>query len=161
AIPGDGRAPIPDSVLLVDEGRIVALGDARTPVPADADVIDLAGKFVLPGLTEGHAHVSGFASEAYHPDADGRFRAAPPLMEDLLTWGVTTVRDTGGPDLESTQELKKHGQAWPRFFGSGPNLDGHPGGPWKGMWKTDDPREVRDLVEIEADAGMDFIKVYA
>ena len=161
AVPGDGRAPIRDSVLLVAGGRVVALGPASTPIPADAVRVDLRGRYLLPGLTESHAHISGFASEAYHPDAPGKFRAAPPLMESLLRWGVTTVRDTGGPDLASTQALQKHGQAWPRFFGSGPNLDGHPGGPWKGMWKTDDPAEVRDLVEIEADAGMDFIKVYA
>lgn len=161
AIPGDGRGPIRDSVLLVEDGRILALGDARTPIPVSAERIDLTGRFVIPGLTEGHAHVSGFASEAYHPDEPGPYRAAGPIMDDLLSWGVTTVRDTGGPDLPSTQALQKHAQDWPRLFGSGPNLDGSPGGPWKGMWKTEDPAEIVDLVEIEAEAGMDFIKVYA
>lgn len=161
AIPGDGRAPVRNSVLLVEDGRIIALGDSRTPVPAAAAIVDLTGKFVIPGLTEGHAHISGFASPAYHPDEPGTFRAAPPLMAGMLEWGVTTVRDTGGPDLESTQALQNHQQDWPRFFGSGPNLDGFPGGPWKGIWRTDDPREVRDFVQAEADAGMSFIKVYA
>jgi imidazolonepropionase-like amidohydrolase len=161
AIPGDGRLPFTDSVLLVENGRIIALGDQHTPIPDAAVRVDLTGKFVLPGLTEGHAHVSGFASEAYHPDEPGAFRAAPPLMEDLLSWGVTTVRDTGGPDLESTQGLQRHSEVWPRFFGSGPNLDGSPGGPWKGMWKTEEPSEVGDLVTAEAEGGMDFIKVYA
>ncbi|MHA3701313.1 amidohydrolase family protein [Jatrophihabitans sp. YIM 134969] len=160
-VPGDGRPPVRDAVLLVSHGRVVALGGATTPVPADATRVDVRGRWILPGLTESHAHISGFASEAYHPEVEGKFRAAPPLMESMLRWGVTTVRDTGGPDLASTQALQRHGQRWPRFFGSGPNLDGHPGGPWKGMWKTDDPVEVRDLVEIEYDAGMDFIKVYA
>ena len=161
AIPGDGRAAIEDSVVLVAGGRIVAVGAGHTPIPADSERVDLTGRYLLPGLTEAHAHVSGFASEAYHPDAPGKFRAAPPLMEGLLRWGCTTVRDTGGPDLESTQNLQRHGQLWPRFFGSGPNLDGHPGGPWKGMWKTNDPAEVSRFVGLEADAGMDFIKLYA
>ena len=161
AITGDGRTAIADSVVLVEHGRILAVGDGRTPVPAEAETVDLRGRFLLPGLTEGHAHISGFASEAYHPDAEGPFRNASTLMDDLLRWGVTMVRDTGGPDLASTQLLQRHGRAWPRFFGSGPNLDGHPGGPWKGIWKTDVPKEVADFVEMEADAGMDFIKCYA
>lgn len=161
AVPGDGRAPVADSVLLVSNGRITAVGGPRTPIPAGAVRVDVRDRWVLPGLTESHAHISGFASAAYHPDVEGDFRAAPPLMESMLRWGVTTVRDTGGPDLESTQALQHHEELWPRFFGSGPNLDGHPGGPWKGMWKTDDPAEVREFVQIEHDAGMDFIKVYA
>ncbi|GLZ54320.1 amidohydrolase family protein [Actinomycetospora sp. NBRC 106378] len=161
-VPGDGGPPVHDAMILVEDGRIVSVGRrTERAVPEGAEVLDATDAWVVPGLTEGHAHVTSFASEAYHPHLEGRYRAAPLLMESFVRHGITTIRDTGGPDLGALNRLQTHGEAWPRLFGSGPNLDGHPGGPWKGMWKTDDPAEAVEFVAREADGGVDFIKVYA
>lgn len=157
----DGAPVIPDSLVIVDGGRFSWVGRrSEREVPADAEILDASGQWMIPGLIEGHCHVSGFASPEYHPGL-GRYAAAPPIMEEFAAHGITSVRDTGGPSLESMRLLQHHEHPWPRFFGSGPNLDGHPGGPWKGIWKTDDPGEVRDFVRREHAGGADFIKLYA
>ena len=104
-IDGTGRAPIPDSAVLVsDEGRIEAVG-RRDQVPAESGVesIDLSGLTLLPGLIDCHDHM------AFHGyDLPGRWglsepasvihlRTARTLQQTLMT-GYTTVRDAGWMD---------------------------------------------------------------
>lgn len=61
-IDGTGADPVPDSVLLIRDGRIEAAGPAgQVAVSGDAMVIDASGKTVMPGIIEGHAHVDGIA----------------------------------------------------------------------------------------------------
>jgi imidazolonepropionase-like amidohydrolase len=62
-----------NGVLVVHEGRIIAVGDAAdVAIPADAEVIDAAGKVVMPGLVDSHSHIGegdgGDRSAALHPD---------------------------------------------------------------------------------------------
>jgi imidazolonepropionase-like amidohydrolase len=53
-------APIGDGVLVVHRGRITAIGSAdAVQIPADADVRDVAGKFIMPGLVDTHSHIGG------------------------------------------------------------------------------------------------------
>ncbi|WP_033342725.1 amidohydrolase family protein [Catenuloplanes japonicus] len=161
-ITGDERPPIKNALVLVRDGRITSVGRrAEREIPADMTVVDASDGWVTPGLIEGHAHLTSFASAAYHPDATGPYYDAPPLLDEFAKHGVTTIRDTGGPELGALRTLQTHDRDWPRLFGSGPNLDGLPGGPWKGMWKTDSVAEAVEFVAREADAGVDFIKVYA
>ena len=57
-IDGTGRAPVTDSVVVMTGGKIVAAGPrAATPIPSGATTIDVAGKAILPGLWDMHAHV--------------------------------------------------------------------------------------------------------
>lgn len=51
--------PIQNGVLVVQGGKIVAVGGADTPVPAGADVVDAAGKIIMPGLVDTHSHIGG------------------------------------------------------------------------------------------------------
>ncbi len=107
---GDGSPPIANAVVLVRDGKIVAVGPAAsTPVPADARRIDLKGTHLTPGLIDTHVHYSqtgwadgrpdaanvreqfpyeqAMADNAAHPD---RFHLA------FLYAGVTAVFDVGG-----------------------------------------------------------------
>src|SRR6476646_10832994 len=57
-IDGSGRTPSPNQAILLDGGRIVALGaDAEKQAPKGVQRIDAAGKWILPGLIDAHIHL--------------------------------------------------------------------------------------------------------
>ena len=104
-IDGTGAAPVPDAAVLIDGERISAAGP-RTAIrwPADAEVIDVRGRTVLPGLIDAHDHL---ASHGYglatrlgldEPASTAHLRTARVLAE-TVAMGYTTVRDGGGLDL--------------------------------------------------------------
>lgn len=70
-IPISGE-PINNGVLVVEDGKIVTVGDANTNIPNNAEVHDMSGKIVMPGLVDTHSHVGegdgGDRSAALHPD---------------------------------------------------------------------------------------------
>lgn len=55
--------PIDNGVVVVQDGKITAVGGADTAIPAGIDVTDVGGKWVVPGLIDAHAHV-GVSEEA-------------------------------------------------------------------------------------------------
>ncbi|MCX5755967.1 MAG: amidohydrolase family protein [Gemmatimonadetes bacterium] len=64
-IDGTGRASIANATMLVRDGRVVAVGAAATvTIPAGAQRVALAGKFVMPGLVNAHGHVSNLSDLA-------------------------------------------------------------------------------------------------
>jgi len=108
---GTGRPAVPDAVVVVRRGRVECAGPrARCAVPADAERVDLAGRFVLPGLVDAHVHIGqtgwldgrpdGLARNSVYPYAD----VAAALRADPGRWhrahlcsGVTAAFDVGGP----------------------------------------------------------------
>ena len=78
-IDGAGTPAITDAVVVLDGDKIVAAGPrAKVAIPSNATSIDLAGKFLVPGLWDMHAHVEQVEQNAAY-----------------LAAGVTTVRDMG------------------------------------------------------------------
>lgn len=78
-IDGTGAAPVTDSAVIVQQDRITAVGQAGdVAIPPDAEVIDAAGKTVMPGIIEGHAHVGGMPADQ-------------KLLRLSLQRGITTV----------------------------------------------------------------------
>jgi hypothetical protein len=83
------------------------------------------------------------------------------FMNQFPVNGITTVRDTGGPNIEPSFRMMKNGPAhWPRFFGSGMNLDGMPGAPWAGLIPVRDEQHAREQAIRLIDQGVDFLKLY-
>ena len=79
-------APIPAGVVVVENGKIVAVGPAATtPVPPDAERIDATGRVIMPGLVDTHSHVGG----GYGGDASG------PIQPDVRILDSINVRDSG------------------------------------------------------------------
>jgi imidazolonepropionase-like amidohydrolase len=79
-------APIDDGVLVVQDGRIVAVGPAASVrVPANATVHDVTGKVIMPGLVDTHSHIGG---------GDGGDRSAP-LHGDVRILDAINARDDG------------------------------------------------------------------
>ena len=65
-IDGTGRPPIENSVIVIQAGRFQAVGGrGEVSIPADAEVIDVKGKTVLPGFIDGHGHLEDFHGELY------------------------------------------------------------------------------------------------
>lgn len=106
-----GEADIPDAVVVVRAGRIATVGSARTPVPAGARIIDARGKYLIPGLTDGHVHFFQSGGLYARPDAVDLRERKPYAKETAETRvrlvdtlhayvraGVTGAIDMGGPN---------------------------------------------------------------
>lgn len=95
--PGPGEAPIRDGVVLVRDGRIVAVGGGRpvVEVPPAARVIDCAGLTLTAGSWNSHAHFfeRKWANAATIPSDE----LARQLREMLTRYGFTSVFDIGSP----------------------------------------------------------------
>jgi imidazolonepropionase-like amidohydrolase len=65
-IDGTGRPPVEDSLIVIHAGRFGAIGrSGEITVPADARILDVTGKTVLPGFIDGHGHLEDFHGELY------------------------------------------------------------------------------------------------
>lgn len=144
-IDGTGAPPLQDSVIILHGHRIAAVGPrTSTAIPKDARIVDLQGKWVLPGLIDMHVHLD----EDLTPSAF-------PLF------GVTSVRDVGSR-LVTIQKLRafaEKGQAMPRIYWMGRNIDeGKPS--WWGAVAVKGPKQVPMLLGDMARQGVDGVKLY-
>jgi imidazolonepropionase-like amidohydrolase len=94
-IDGNGGAPVPASTLVIVDGRIQSIGpSARIKTPAGAQVVDLTGKYVMPGIINLHGHVGNVIDLTQ----DKKFFTRENVEKDLKTYasyGVTTVASMG------------------------------------------------------------------
>ncbi len=98
-IDGTGADPVKDAVLVIDAGKITAVGPrARVTIPAGARQIDAAGKYVIPGLMDANVHLVLGSSIEFIARYEGRYE---DLIEEAaqvtLKNGLTTVFDSWGP----------------------------------------------------------------
>lgn len=139
-IDGSGSAPVPDSVIVMENGKITSVG-ARAAVrtPPGAHVIDAKGKYVIPGLVDQHVHYRTWNGELY------------------LNHGVTTVVDLGNRTdwIMAVRNASAAGtEPGPRIFATGLAISRRqtdPGGP---AW-------ARAEVMSRLDKGVDAIKITA
>jgi imidazolonepropionase-like amidohydrolase len=118
-IDGNGGLPLPDSVVVVTDNRITAVGpSSTTPVPPDAKRVDIKGKFVLPGLIDAHVHVGTSGGGTAYPEEFTAQTFADNLRTYLI-FGVTSIMDmAANPVLERQQEQLAKGELLgPRLFG--------------------------------------------
>ena len=161
--------PIRNSVILIEDQRIVAVGTVgNLAIPADARVISTEGMTVLPGLWDMHVHLmlNGHSDYAYwdktYPAQFGSV-IMPASAKQLLMAGVTGARDLGGPLQESVavRDAVNRGELpGPTLFVSGPFIQkkAYPGTE-QFRWGVDSPADARAKVRKLADAGVDTIKL--
>ena len=166
-IDGNGGAPVPDAVVLIQGRKILKAGSsAVVKLPEKAEKIDIRGKFILPGFIDCHIHTAWPTNmqEVYtDTDASMTIRALY-LMNLYLQSGVTSVRDVGSnvPSLQAILAAEAAGYVDSiRLFACG-NLitttGGHGDGV-KGALAVDGPWEWRKAVRQMAKAGFGHIKI--
>ena len=110
-IDGTGAPPLDDGAVVVDAGRIVAIRPrADVPGPAGADIVDLTGRWIIPGLIDAHIHFFQSGGLYTRPDIMDLRRLRPYAAERAmasatieatfaryLASGITGVVDVGGP----------------------------------------------------------------
>lgn len=118
-IDGNGGAPLEDAAIVIRGSEISAIGPASV-VPANARVLDLAGKTILPGLIDAHIHIGGSGGGS----ADPREFTPTAVENSLLSYlkfGVTTIYDMAAhPGLNTMKTALEAGELMgPRLYGNG------------------------------------------
>lgn len=168
-IDGFGGTPIHNSVIIIKNDRIVAVGhQGNLPVPEDAEVISTEGMSVLPGLWDMHVHlmINGHADYA-HWDTAYLDRLGDVIMpssaHQLLRAGVTSARDLGAPLKESIEvrdRINKGEIPGPTMYMSGPFIQHQPyPGTEAFRWGISGVTDARNKVRELAEAGVDCIKL--
>ena len=94
-IDGIGTKPLDNTVIIIRDGRIAAIGSAGSiTVPAGAEVVDYTGKTIIPGLISGHSHVGIFVGLKAAPENYSRDVILRQLKQ-LEAYGVTTLMSLG------------------------------------------------------------------
>ena len=168
-IDGNGGPPLANSVILVSDDRITAVGTVATlAVPAGAEVISTDGMDVLPGLWDMHVHLM-IDGHADYPHWDraylSRFRSEimPASAVQLLLAGVTSARDLGAPlgDAIAVKTAIRDGKIpGPRLYVAGPFLQHKPYPDTEAYrWGIKDAADARAKVRLLKAAGVDVIKL--
>jgi len=141
--------------VIFDGDEIIAVQDSKDHIEI-ANVIDGKGQFLIPGLWDFHVHLT----------YDERLTEAMPDL--FLSYGITSVRDTGGlmhEILPVVENMRTAGAVAPRVFFAGPLLDGEfvvyngIGRPEIGVPLTTPEAARQQVIEMH-EQGVDFIKVY-
>ncbi len=159
-IDGTGAAPLDDQTVVIADGKIQSImPSANANVPKNAQVLDLKGYTVMPGLVGMHDHM--FFPMGGSPPMYSNMGTSFPRL--YLALGVTTIRTTGSvaPDLDL--EIKKLIDAGrmigPKMHITAPYLEGV-GSFTPVMHTLTGPEDARRMVNFWADAGATSFKAY-
>ena len=103
--------------ISINEGLIEELGSNFKS--ASSKVIDLDGKFVLPGLCDAHVHVTAFTADFSKLKNTSPFYVgikSLEILKGMLSRGFTTVRDAGGADWGLSRHLSENPTSGPRLL---------------------------------------------
>jgi imidazolonepropionase-like amidohydrolase len=147
-VDGTGAAPIANGVIVVQNGRIAAVGPmGSTTIPAGANRVDLSGKTIVPGFINAHGHVGDVrgmksSQEFYTPEH------VTSQLRLYARYGVTTVFSLGGdgPAGVSVRDAAPSGVA--RLFVAGPAIRNAPS-----------PEEIRRIVDDASVMKVNLIKI--
>lgn len=147
-IDGSGAPPMENAFMLIQNGRIQALGSGgKVEAPEGATVVDVSGKFIMPGIINGHGHVGEVIG------IEGGQYSTETLEQNLglyARYGVTTVVSLGG-DKEQAVAFRAVNDTLPsnkaRLYIAGEVIAG------------ETPEEALAGVERNHQLGVDFMKI--
>ena len=172
---GTGAAARPGTVVITGDRIASVLAPGATTWPADAKVIDVTGKTVLPGLIDMHTHLTytegGLGPDVYLSQADAALRGMERLRFYLES-GITSIRD-----VASAGDVPFRLKDWvndgripgPRVFAAGKLITGTGGhgaeglsvhsALYGGVREASGPDDWRNAVRENFKNGADLIKI--
>jgi imidazolonepropionase-like amidohydrolase len=158
-----------DAVVLVDGERIAAIGSADgVAIPDEAVVLDMQGRWLLPGLMNMHVHPGLVLPGKMSVELAGETEAALALRmaaaaRGILQAGVTTIRipgDSRHADLALDRSIRKGESIGPRIFSAGESLvitGGHGSEP--GVLYADGADELVKAARQQISLGASWVKI--
>src|SRR5215475_4964430 len=126
----DGCTELQTSFNVLVRGNCIDSVSSSPIHHGDAAVIDVAGRTLMPGLLDAHAHITGLSlspKNIAYPESEIIFAAASYLKNSLMD-GFTTIREAGGADYSIARLLAEGTIVGPRLFYSGRALTQTGGG---------------------------------
>ncbi|MFQ6017636.1 MAG: amidohydrolase family protein [Kiloniellaceae bacterium] len=178
-IDGTGRPPLPDAVLVVQGDRIAAVGRRGEIAPPEAaEVVTVAGKWLVPGLIDAHVHFFQSGGLYARPDIID-LRQVRPYPQEIartkkklaatlaryLASGITSVVDVGGPMWTfEVRDQARGARLAPRVAVAGPLLATYAPRELAGedppVIRIDSPGAARRWVRRLAARAPDLIKIW-
>lgn len=172
-IVGDG-SELQNQNVYIKAGKIEKISD--TPIKCkSAQIIDGTGKSLMPGLIDSHVHIQGI-NNTNEEESDKFLEERVPniFMDNLLPFGVTTIKELGAPRhfiYKLRDKLNAGEIIGPELLVVGPNITGEEGHPaitlgGKNPWmrkeiaaEIDSEQAAHKIVEELSEAGVDFLKI--
>ncbi len=157
-IDGTGAPAREDQTVVLAKGKIESIADAASAkVPSDAQVLDLHGYSIIPGLVGMHDHM-------FYPMGNAIFgEMAYSFPRLYLAGGVTTIRTTGSlepyTDLEIKKQIDDGKVPGPKMHVTGPYLEG-PGSFAVQLHQLTGPDDATRTANYWMDEGVDNFKAY-
>jgi len=175
-IDGTGAPPIPDGVVLIEDGKILTVGSAsEVQIPPSSEVINCSAWTVLPGLIDSHSHIiwrganperqsyGSIVLQEKIPIPLKSILAYRNLLDDMSS-GVTTIRSLGASadiDLVLRDAILAGELPGPRLLASGqPIRPTHGTANFLGR-PADGVEQVQQAVREAISKGVDVVKIFA
>ena len=176
----DGAPSLKNAVILIKDNKIIQIGKpGKVKIPQDAEIIDIQGKWVIPGLIDSHIHFFQSGGIYTRPDVIDLRNYVPYVEKELnqvkkqlpdtfaryLRCGITSVVDMGGPFWNfEVREIAGQTDLAPRVEVAGPLISTYQ----PEALTTDDPpiikvntiEEALALVHKQIEKKTDFIKIW-
>jgi imidazolonepropionase-like amidohydrolase len=166
-IDGTGDPPKPNAVIIINGNKIFAVTNETeyydqyysliNNESARVNILDLTGKYVIPGLFDMHAHVAGVRKNSYNQNFSEN------ALEMLLDYGVTTIRSPAGPTNQSIalkHNVSEGNIEGPEIFTAGRLLNGPQIAIPFVEKQISTEEQAREEVRYQAAAGVDYVKLY-
>src|ERR687895_175759 len=167
-IDGTGDQPIPNAVVIINGSEIVAVTNETeyrdqyyysltNNETARVNILNLTGKYVIPGLFDMHAHVAGVRKNSYNQNFSEN------ALEMLLDYGITTIRNPAGPTNQSIalkHNVSEGNIEGPEIFTAGRLLNGPQIAIPFVEKQISTEEQAREEVRYQAAAGVDYVKLY-
>jgi len=165
---GTGKAVQVNMGIVMENGKFTKVAPCAEVIPQKGDtVIDVGGRFVMPGMIDSHVHVcmtgdpKDLADSQNAPDAYAALVGADNIRKDLEA-GFTTVRNMGSKNYLdiSLQKAWKEGKVrGARIITSGPCITMTGGHGWMGGLQSDGEDECRKNARLLLRNGVEVVKI--